>query len=596
MAQVDIAGYLSGWKTQTFSALPNEDVQLWLCDIRYGLKQRRVPRADWVPVAYHFLGPELQGVLGEVQEGIEKLEPGGWNWDRFTSSLIVIHDRVKKDAAENDPETIGAAVSRLRRDHPVTTAAAGIGLIALGGVVVGPAILAGTLKILGFHVTGIAGGSIAAGIKTAVYGGYVAGRSAVAAAGPVRALSAGAMSLGAWAGFEVHAPNENIETVATETAPLEDASATPGDDKGLNNSTVAAEPDNSAESTSLDVDEHTLSSASMNGNSGSDNVQLISLEDNGSAEPPTTIHTKKDTNIGPVAAEPALSEDASATPGDDKGLDNSTVAAEPDSSAESISLDVDEHAGSSASMTGDGGGSDNAQLISLEDNGSAESAATTHAEKGTNIDPVAAEAAPAEDASATPGDDKGLDNSTIPAEPDNSAESTSLEVDEHTGSPAFMAGNNSGSDNTQLISVGDNGSAESAATTHAEKGPNIGPIATETAPSEDASVTPGDDKGLDNSIVAAEPDNSAESTSLDVDEHMLSRASVTGSSNNAEPIPLKDDESAESSATAHAEKGPNIGPIVAGPVALADDEQTVSAATTTDDDKSSISSRDVRTE
>ncbi|KAJ6568998.1 hypothetical protein B0H19DRAFT_1256685 [Mycena capillaripes] len=346
MAQTDIAGYLRDWKAQTFNAHPDEDLQLWLCDIRYGLKQRRIPRADWVPVAYHFLGPELQGVLGEVQEGIEKLEPGGWNWDRFTSSLIAIHERVKKDAAENGeyPETIGAVVSRLRREHPVQTAAAGIGLIALGGVVVGPAILIGTLKILGFHITGIAG-SIAAGIKTAVYGGYVAGRTAVAAAAPVRALSAGAMAVGAWVGFEVRAPSESE-----------------------NRDTVAAEPGSPAEPSSVQ-----------------DAATMTDRDDD------------EGRNNGTVAAEPVPLEEASATTGDDKGLSNSTVAAEPDDSAESISLDVHEHASSPASVTGNDSGSNNAELICLEDDESAESAATIHAEKGPNIGPIAAGPVPSED-------------------------------------------------------------------------------------------------------------------------------------------------------------------------------------------------------
>ncbi|KAJ7247382.1 hypothetical protein B0H12DRAFT_1125011 [Mycena haematopus] len=353
MAQTDIAGYLRGWKAQTFNALPDENLQLWLCDIRYGLKQRRVPHADWVPVASHFLGPELQGVLGEVKEGIEKLEPGGWNWDRFTSSLIVIHDRVKKDAAENDPETIGAAVSRMRRDYPVQTAAAGIGLIALGGVVVGPAILIGTLKILGFHVTGIAGGSIAAGIKTAVYGGYVAGRTAVTATGPVRALSAGAMAVGGWIGFEVRPPDEVSDTVATETVtaeaiPVEDASVTPGDDKALDNSTVAVEPDNSAASIPFDVDEQAPSPAVTGNESGSNNAEPISLE--GDGESAATIPAEKGPNIavGPM------------------------------------SLAVDEQAPSPA-LTGNDSGSNNAELISLEDDESGESAATIHAEKGPDI-------------------------------------------------------------------------------------------------------------------------------------------------------------------------------------------------------------------
>ncbi|KAJ6491021.1 hypothetical protein C8R45DRAFT_991352 [Mycena sanguinolenta] len=545
MAQTDIAGYLSGWTTQTFNARPEEDLDIWLCDIRYGLKQRRVPRAYWVPVASHFLGPELQGVLSEVREGVEKLEPGGWNWDRFTASLTAIHDKVKTDAAENDP-TIGAVLFRLRRDHPVETAAAGIGLIALGGVVSGPVIVAGTLKILGFHAAGIAGGSIAAGIKTAVYGGYVASRTAVAAAGPVRALSAGAMAVGAWVGFEVNPPSENGDTAAAEPVPLDDdASTMTGDGNGVDNNTVAAEPDNSTNS--------------------------IPLE-----------------NGGTVAAEPVPLEDASATTGDG----NSAAAAEPDNSAHSTSLDVDE---SAPSVTGNDSASNGPELVSLEDDECTESAATIGAENGPNIGPVAAEAVSLEDPSSTTGNGNALNNNNVAAEPNNSAQSISLDVDERAPCLASVAGNDGGSNTPALISFEDDECAESATNIRAENGPNIGPVVAEPVALEEAYATTSDGNGLDNNTVTAEPDNSGDSISLDVDGRAPCPASVTGNddgSNSAELIFLEDDESAISAPTIPAENGP----VAAGPIPLEDNGHTISAPTITDDDKRPISSRDVRTE
>ncbi|KAJ7034434.1 hypothetical protein C8F04DRAFT_1234284 [Mycena alexandri] len=203
--------HLEDWNTSTFNGYANEDVHLWLRDVRRELTQRHVPREDWVPVAQRFLGKELQEVMNDTRKGIEKLEPEGWNWERFTCALILIHDQVKKDAVEN--ESVSATISRLRRDHPVKAAAAALGLIALGGIAVGPAILVGTLNILGFSASGVVGGSIAAGIQSVLYGGYVASGSAfalaqsaaaggiVVAAGPIQALSAGAMALGAWLGF-----------------------------------------------------------------------------------------------------------------------------------------------------------------------------------------------------------------------------------------------------------------------------------------------------------------------------------------------------------------------------------------------------------
>ncbi|KAJ7752887.1 hypothetical protein B0H16DRAFT_1690905 [Mycena metata] len=205
--------YLEGWKMSTFNGGANEDVHIWIREVDAKLKQYHVPREDWVPVAQRFLGEELQEVMQDTREGIEKLERKGWNWDRFTSVLILIHDEVKKEAAANDIESASDIISRLRREHPIKTAAAAIGLIALGGITVGPAILVGTLNVLGFSASGVVGGSIAAGIQSAFYGGYVASGSVfalaqsaaaggiVVTAGPIQALSAGAMALGAWFGF-----------------------------------------------------------------------------------------------------------------------------------------------------------------------------------------------------------------------------------------------------------------------------------------------------------------------------------------------------------------------------------------------------------
>ncbi|KAJ7609244.1 hypothetical protein DFH06DRAFT_1346556 [Mycena polygramma] len=221
LMKTDLTGYVKDWDAPIFNGLAEEDVQMWLCGIRFGLKQRRVPPAAWVAVATHFLGAELREVMVEVEQRIASLGATDevWNWDRFTCVLILIHDKVKKDA-QDDSKTVGAVVARLRQNHPVAAAAAGIGLITLGGITVGPAVLVGTLNLLGFSASGVVGGSIAATIQSVVYGGYVASGSAFAlaqsaAAGgivvasvPVQAACASAMGLGAWLGFGRNRPTD----------------------------------------------------------------------------------------------------------------------------------------------------------------------------------------------------------------------------------------------------------------------------------------------------------------------------------------------------------------------------------------------------
>ncbi|KAJ6467516.1 hypothetical protein C8R47DRAFT_813418 [Mycena vitilis] len=244
--KTDPTCYVKDWDAPIFNGLAEEDVQIWLCDIRFGLKQRRVPPAAWVAVATNFLGAELREVMVEAEQKIASLGPTDevWNWDRFTCALILIHDKVKKDALEGksfimlvvrrpfgtrtDSKTVGAVVARLRQDHPVATAAAGIGLITLGGITVGPAVLVGTLNLLGFSASGIVSGSIAAMIQSAVYGGYVASGSAFAlaqsaAAGgivvasvPVQAACASAMGLGAWLGFGRNRPADGSDPGAND--------------------------------------------------------------------------------------------------------------------------------------------------------------------------------------------------------------------------------------------------------------------------------------------------------------------------------------------------------------------------------------------
>ncbi|KAJ7745534.1 hypothetical protein DFH07DRAFT_977297 [Mycena maculata] len=214
MAHPDLAGYLTDWNAPTFNGEPQEDVEMWISRIRYGLKQRRVPRELWVPAALRFLGQEVRSVLDSedmrrtMAEAAKKEGKTDWEWDweSFTRTLIVIHDAVKKDARENS-HTIGSDFHRFRKEHPYAAAAAGLGLVAAGGITVGPAILVGTLHLLGFSASGVVGGSIAAGLHSILGGGLFAMAQSAAAGGiavapaAVQAVSAGTIALGAWVGF-----------------------------------------------------------------------------------------------------------------------------------------------------------------------------------------------------------------------------------------------------------------------------------------------------------------------------------------------------------------------------------------------------------
>ncbi|KAJ7344009.1 hypothetical protein DFH08DRAFT_871594 [Mycena albidolilacea] len=207
MSKPDISAHLKGWDGPVYHGTPQENVELWISTIRYGLKQRRLPREHWGAVALHFMSDEPRTVLKEAQRemGIE------WDWERLTAALVHIEKQVKKEAFENnDSNSVGDSLRRFRREHPFAAGAAAVGLITVGGITVAPAILVGTLNLLGFSASGVVGGSIAASIQSAFYGGAVASGSLFslaqsAAAGgiavaalPIQAVSAGAVGLGAW--------------------------------------------------------------------------------------------------------------------------------------------------------------------------------------------------------------------------------------------------------------------------------------------------------------------------------------------------------------------------------------------------------------
>ncbi|KAJ7615545.1 hypothetical protein FB45DRAFT_935949 [Roridomyces roridus] len=204
-SQPDILAALTGWNPPIFNGRPQDDVELWLSAIRLGLKQRKIPQEHWVVIALHFMADEPREVLDDARRtlGMEK-----WEWDTLTMALVYIQKKMRQDEAEHS-HSVGHKLRRFRRDHPYAAAAAGIGLVTVGGITVAPAVLVGTLNLLGFSATGVVSGSIAAGIQSAVYGGAVASGSlfsmaqaatmggiAVAAV-PVQALSAGAIGVGA---------------------------------------------------------------------------------------------------------------------------------------------------------------------------------------------------------------------------------------------------------------------------------------------------------------------------------------------------------------------------------------------------------------
>ncbi|KAJ7779376.1 hypothetical protein DFH07DRAFT_794799 [Mycena maculata] len=253
MAKTDISPYVTGWDAPVFNGQAQENVHIWISRIRYGLKQRHVPRSLWVTIALHFLGEEPREVLNDVRRTMTQLldqegkEEWDWDWETFTSALVRIHERAKKDA-EKGSTSIADDFHRFRRKHPYAAAAAGLGLVAAGGVTVGPAMFVGALHMAGLTVSGVFGGSIAV------------------APVAVQALSAGTMALGAWVGFG---------DTGNKTAPVDDSLVK-----------TTASVDDSPVETTVPADNNVKNTALVENTGPIDNTSLVDDTSLANSAPP----------------------------------------------------------------------------------------------------------------------------------------------------------------------------------------------------------------------------------------------------------------------------------------------------------------------
>ncbi|KAJ6537269.1 hypothetical protein DFH09DRAFT_1091106 [Mycena vulgaris] len=143
----------------------HEDVRIWLYAIRDGLTQRNVPQELWIGVAVSFLGDDPRAVVDGVREKMVMLnEQKGeadwdWTWDTFAEKAKkdACKDACEEDACENESRSVGENIQRFKMQHPYAATAAGLGLMTVDGITVGPAILVGTLNLLGFGASGVDG-------------------------------------------------------------------------------------------------------------------------------------------------------------------------------------------------------------------------------------------------------------------------------------------------------------------------------------------------------------------------------------------------------------------------------------------------------
>ncbi|KAF9265523.1 hypothetical protein L218DRAFT_942878 [Marasmius fiardii PR-910] len=183
---------------KTYSGHPGENVTVWLRHIERCCGRRGIPREQWIDAALAFMGEEVLTIVGPaLEECKEKEEEVGW--DDFKESMLLLEATIKAQSSE--PQAIRNGLS----NNKLITRIIGDGLVASGSSVVLPAAGIATLNAVGFTSSGVAAGSLAAGIQSVLYGGATSGAfsalqsigaTAVMASPVALVLGAGALTVG----------------------------------------------------------------------------------------------------------------------------------------------------------------------------------------------------------------------------------------------------------------------------------------------------------------------------------------------------------------------------------------------------------------
>ncbi|KAF8168549.1 hypothetical protein B0H34DRAFT_793131 [Crassisporium funariophilum] len=147
------------------------EFEAWIERVEADLTAWGIPESHWSDAAILLLADSASVNMAMRQQRSKREEDIGisvWSWDEFKLALARLLD-------ERDSRT---GMQTFREDFPaVSTAAtvAGAGLVVAGGAVLVPAIAIAGLNAFGFTAAGVAGGSAAAGLQSAVFGGFTTG-------------------------------------------------------------------------------------------------------------------------------------------------------------------------------------------------------------------------------------------------------------------------------------------------------------------------------------------------------------------------------------------------------------------------------------
>ncbi|ESK81716.1 hypothetical protein Moror_5452 [Moniliophthora roreri MCA 2997] len=154
-------------------------VEQWLKHIKTGCEERYIPQEQWIEVATFFLRGELKELFIPVVQNRE-MRHKIMGWEDFETFMVDFHGPTEVDSdsdsdSEEVPPPAPDQLTDSRREKGKITKLAGGGLLAGGSAMVLPSAGVAALHAVGFTSSGVAAGSIAAGLQSFFYGGLTSG-------------------------------------------------------------------------------------------------------------------------------------------------------------------------------------------------------------------------------------------------------------------------------------------------------------------------------------------------------------------------------------------------------------------------------------
>ncbi|KAK1235618.1 hypothetical protein PQX77_001150 [Marasmius sp. AFHP31] len=184
--------------------LGQEDAQHWLRHIDRQCDRYGIPSEQRTQAALHFMRGGVHDVFSDAVRTLEE-EGEELSWDDFKQTLLELEAAGKAQLSGSQGPTSNNSENESKSQNKLIARMTGGGLIAGGSSVLLPSAGIATLNAVGFTSSGVAAGSLAAGLQSAIYGGATGGlfsicqsigATAVVASPVGLALGAGAVAVG----------------------------------------------------------------------------------------------------------------------------------------------------------------------------------------------------------------------------------------------------------------------------------------------------------------------------------------------------------------------------------------------------------------